>query len=343
MFGAGWLSKRKSHAFTLQWHLTNACGCHCLHCYDRTLRAELSLLESLRVVEGLKSFCAERRVRPHLSLSGGDPLLYPHFHELYRKLAADSISVSILGNPVEYEVLAELASLRRPVFYQVSLEGLKAHNDFIRGAGHYERVRKFLIDARSLGVPTCVMLTLTKDNMDQAIPLGEELRGLTSRFTFNRLSKTGEGASLELPSKRDYSSFLERYLQAGQENPVLGFKENLFNIHRSRLGASLFPGCAGRGCGAALTFLALLPDGEVHACRKYHSPLGNVRESSLSSIYSSREAKRYRDGSLACRGCKLRASCGGCPAVTSGAGLDPLKDKDPFCFLDEEPHRQSPL
>ena len=29
-----------------------------------------------------------------------------------------------------------------------------------------------------------------------------------------------------------------------------------------------FGGCTGFGCGAAFNFMAVLPDGEVHACRK---------------------------------------------------------------------------
>jgi radical SAM protein with 4Fe4S-binding SPASM domain len=80
--------------------------------------------------------------------------------------------------------------------------------------------------------------------------------------------------------------------------------------------------------------VALLPDGEVHACRKWPSPIGNVASSSFNDIYFSAKAKAIRRGSAACRTCKLKKSCGGCPAVVFGRGLDPAKDRDPHCFLE---------
>jgi radical SAM protein with 4Fe4S-binding SPASM domain len=94
----------------------------------------------------------------------------------------------------------------------------------------------------------------------------------------------------------------------------------------------LFGGCAGYGCGAAFNFVALLADGEVHACRKLPSPIGNLHDRSLSDIYDSAEARRYRLGPSACRDCDIRPACGGCLASTLSSGLNIFEDKDPFCF-----------
>lgn len=82
-------------------------------------------------------------------------------------------------------------------------------------------------------------------------------------------------------------------------------------------------------------FVALLPDGEVHACRKFPSPIGNVRESSLRAIYDSAEANRYRQGCGECRGCPVRSVCGGCLAVSHVRGLDVFRQRDPHCFMSE--------
>ena len=328
-----WLLGRKCGSFTLQWHLTNACRFHCRHCYDRSNRSEPSLEETLKTLADLQTFGRRHRVKCQLSLSGGDPLRYSHFWELYRAIAAAMLPVSILGNPIAPAEIEKLLAIHPPFYYQVSLEGLREHNDAIRGPGHYDQTMAFLADARRLGLPTLVMLTLTKANLEQVLPLAEELRGLTHRFNFNRLAQVGEGASLELPSREDYAGFLERYLVARRCNPLLGVKDNLFNIIRRRYRRPLFPGCTGFGCGAAFNFVALLPDGEVHACRKYPSPIGNLHQASLEEIYDSPIARRYRQGATACQGCRLRKTCGGCPAVTFGQGLDPLEDKDPFCFF----------
>jgi selenobiotic family peptide radical SAM maturase len=328
-----WFRGRTTRVFTLQWHLTNACGYACRHCYDRSERQQLPCAEALAVLADFRRFCRLRRVRPQVSLSGGDPLLYQGFWELYRAIAEARVPLSLLGNPVDGRTLEELLRIRAPDYYQVSLEGLRDHNDSIRGPGHFDRTLEFLRQARRRGLTVHVMLTLTRDNLDQFLPLAEELRGLAARVVFSRLSQVGRGADLALPSREDYTAFLRRCLAAGRGNPAIGFKDNLFNLLRSRRHLPLFPGCTGHGCGAAFNFVALLPDGEVHACRKFPSPLGNVREQGLGDLYESPAARRYRSGAAACRECRLRPRCGGCLAVTYGQGLDPFADRDPFCFL----------
>ena len=76
------------------------------------------------------------------------------------------------------------------------------------------------------------------------------------------------------------------------------------------------------------------PDGEVHACRKFPSPLGNIMENSLDQIYRSGAARRYRLGPAACSSCAIRPVCGGCLAVSHSHGLDIFTEKDPYCFRD---------
>jgi radical SAM protein with 4Fe4S-binding SPASM domain len=122
-------------------------------------------------------------------------------------------------------------------------------------------------------------------------------------------------------------------VEAPETNPVPGLKDNLLNIVYRRKELSLFGGCTGYGCGAAFNFMALLPDGEVHACRKFPSLMGSILEQGLGEIYDSELASRFRADSLACRSCDIRPVCGGCPAVIYGSGLDPLQDRDPFCFI----------
>ena len=240
--------------------------------------------------------------------------------------------IAILGNASDRATLEQIVAIRMPVYYQVSLEGLEQHNDEIRGAGNYRRTMDFLRIMTEMGVPNMVMLTLTRHNMGQVIPLAGELEGMTGGLTFNRLALFGEGASLELPTPGEYRGFLETYAAALADHPVLSLKDSLLNTVFERDGSDLFGGCAGYGCGAAFNFVSILSDGEVHACRKFPSPIGNILSESLEEVYASDAASRYRSGSSACAGCSLNAVCRGCPAVTASLGLDPFRDKDPFCF-----------
>jgi selenobiotic family peptide radical SAM maturase len=179
-----------------------------------------------------------------------------------------------------------------------------------------------------------VMLTLTRANMDQVVPLAEFLRGKCDLFTFNRLSAVGEGASLAMADVGEYRLFLDEFLDAAVGNPCIGIKDSLLNPVRRERGQSLFGGCAGHGCGAAFNFAAILPDGEVHACRKFPSKIGNIYEQGLLDIYEGDEARRYRMGSSACTACEYKPVCGGCAATVSSLGGDPFTGRDPYCFVE---------
>ncbi|MFZ5571624.1 MAG: thio(seleno)oxazole modification radical SAM maturase SbtM [Thermodesulfobacteriota bacterium] len=322
--------------FTLQWHITQDCDLHCKHCYDRSDREPMAYDTALSILDDFNGFCTRMNVRGQVTFTGGNPLLYPHFLQLYHDTSDRGLGVAILGNPTAEAQMERLCRTTKPLFFQISLEGLEEHNDYIRGAGHFRRSLVFLDQLRKMGIYSMVMLTLTRDNLNQVLPLGELLRERADFFTFNRLSAIGEGKHLLMPEKEKFVSFLYEYETAAAHNPILGFKDNLFNIIRKEKNNAFFGGCTGYGCGAAFNFVSLLPDGEVHACRKFPSPIGDIRHKSLFDIYHSELAQKYRNGSEACRNCHLNPVCRGCLAIIHSHGLDVFKDKDPFCFVSAE-------
>lgn len=70
----------------------------------------------------------------------------------------------------------------------------------------------------------------------------------------------------------------------------------------------------------------------VKASFAYNTVL-TMEQQNLEQIYVSDQAKAYQRGGTDCDDCRLRPVCGGCLAVTYGWGLDPLRTKDPACFL----------
>lgn len=329
-------SSKEVETFTLQWHLTLQCDLHCKHCYDRTDRKRMSYDEALRVLDIFYDFCATRHVTGQVSFTGGNPVLYPHFEEVYRQAARRGFLTAVLGNPVSREWLDKMNAIQKPEFYQVSLEGLREHNDYIRGKGFFDRVLAFLDLLEDAGIYRLVMLTLTRENQKDLLPLVKLLKNRVEKFNFNRLASFGEGAQLASIAPDDYMELLEQYRAYSLDEPHAGCKDNFFNILQDRDDYSLLGGCTGYGCGAALNFVAVLPDGEVHACRKLPSKIGNIFETSLDDIYDSELAERYRLGSSACNGCRIRHVCGGCLAVTAGQGRDIFTEIDPYCFISEK-------
>lgn len=322
-----------SPSFTLQWHITQVCDLYCKHCYDRSDRSALTLEQALTIIDDLDTFCRKRHVKGQISFTGGNPLMHPEFLSIYKAASDRGFTLLILGNPATREQIETLLSIQQPDFFQVSLEGLPAYNDFIRGKGHFERTVGFLEILRELEVYSMVMLTLTRENIQQVLPLAGLLREKADVFYFNRLSKVGQGESLDLPPQQDYISFLERYAEASEQNPVLGLKDNLINVLNYQKGLEPFGGCTGFGCGAAFNFVAVLADGEVHACRKFPSLIGNIFDQRIEEIYDSEIAQRYRAGCVECRSCLLRPVCGGCLASAYSFGFDVFEKKDPYCFF----------
>ncbi|MFH2121988.1 MAG: thio(seleno)oxazole modification radical SAM maturase SbtM [Pseudomonadota bacterium] len=318
--------------FTLQWHITQVCDLHCRHCYDRSDRKEMELAQGIRVLDDLYDFCRDHHVFTQVTFTGGNPLLYPHFNTLYKEAADRGFMTAILGNPMPRKRMEEILALQQPEFYQVSLEGMRGQNDYIRGAGHFDRTLDFLDLLKELGIYSMVMLTLTRANIGEVLELAELLRGRVDLFTFNRLAMVGEGADLASVAPDVFPAFLQEYLQAALRNPSIGIKDNLFNLLRHEQSIPYRGGCAGYGCGAGFNFVSLLPDGEVHACRKLPSLIGNLYRQPLGQIYHSLQAEQYRQGSAACQDCEIRPVCGGCLAVAYGYGRDIFHDVDPYCW-----------
>ncbi|MCJ7615638.1 MAG: thio(seleno)oxazole modification radical SAM maturase SbtM [Desulfobacterales bacterium] len=322
--------------FTLQWHITQACDLHCKHCYDRRDRASMSYDTGIAVLDDFYGFCRQMHVRGQVTFTGGNPMLYPRFIDIYQAASDFGFGLAILGNPTPIEKIERLLDIAKPLYFQISLEGLAEYNDYIRGDGHFQRSLDFLDQLKQLDIFTMVMLTLNRDNLDQVLPLGSLLKDRADFFTFNRLSTVGEGAQLMMPQKENFEAFIRKYEEMAGESPLLGLKDNLINIIRKEKGIEPFGGCTGYGCGAAFNFVALLPDGEVHACRKFPSPIGNILQTRLIDIYHSNLAHKYRTGSEACLDCSLAVVCRGCLAITYSNGLEVFKDRDPFCFVSEE-------
>jgi selenobiotic family peptide radical SAM maturase len=321
--------------FTLQWHITQACDLKCRHCYGRESREFLNLNKALKVLEDFDVFCRSKNVHGQVSLTGGNPMLHPDLEKIHEAAVNYGFTVGILGNPAPQEQLEGLLKKGPVSFFQVSLEGLEEHNDFIRGEGHYKRVIGFLGVLKKLGIFSMVMLTLTKANTNQVTPLAALLQGKADLFTFNRLSMVGDGAHLTAADKDEFKELLHNYQDMAKELPVMGFKDNLLNLVRHQSNQPLFGGCTGYGCGAAFNFVSVLCDGDVHACRKFPSRLGNVFDHSLEQIYDTEIARKYRKGPESCMDCSIRPVCGGCLAVIYSNELDVFSDRDPYCFLDE--------
>ena len=160
-----WLFGKKSDSFTLQWHLTNACEFHCRHCYDRSNISSLDFSAAEKILHNFLFFCNKRGIRGQICLTGGNPFLYPNIMRLYEEISESGLPISVLGNPISEDLLKKVVVIQKPVYFQVSLEGLKDYNDHVRGLGHFDKIINFLELLGKYDVRRHVMLTLHRGNI----------------------------------------------------------------------------------------------------------------------------------------------------------------------------------
>jgi len=87
------------------------------------------------------------------------------------------------------------------------------------------------------------------------------------------------------------------------------------------------------GCNCANCHMTILPTGEVFACRRMESPIGNALTENMYDIYIGDAMNTYRkcDQFEKCSKCELLRFCRGCPAVAYGYTHN-MYSADPQCW-----------
>ena len=130
--------------FILQWHLSEVCNLKCLHCYQENHKPiALPYSELLNILDQYRNLLKKLKVKGHINLTGGEPLCSPHFFKILDEFKKDKdlYSFSILTNgTLITDEIAKKISEYNPEYVQVSLEGGKKTNDYIRGKNVYKKV-----------------------------------------------------------------------------------------------------------------------------------------------------------------------------------------------------------
>ena len=130
--------------FVLQWHLSEACNLKCKHCYQEDhVPVQLSYEELISILNQYRNLLKKLKVKGHINITGGEPLCSPHFFKLLDEFKKDkdlySFSILTNGTLINDEMAKKIASYN-PEYVQVSLEGGKRINDYVRGKGVYKKV-----------------------------------------------------------------------------------------------------------------------------------------------------------------------------------------------------------
>jgi radical SAM protein with 4Fe4S-binding SPASM domain len=139
------------------WIFTAKCNLDCIHCYTARFRdlGELSLQEKIRVARDI----GETGVN-YVNLTGGEPLIHPHFPAVLSVLHEYGVEKSINTNATKvHDDIADLL-YKTETYVFATIEGPREVHDEIRGKGSYNLAIKGIEVLRrklsGLGIVTTV-------------------------------------------------------------------------------------------------------------------------------------------------------------------------------------------
>ncbi len=336
-----------SHYFTLQWHVTERCDQRCKHCYifngNNQVYNELNIDDMEKVINDFILFCNETQRTPSVSVTGGDPLLFPKIWDFLTILNKHKIRFSILGNP--FHLNDSVASRLKGLGcynYQMSLDGLEKTHDYIRSPGSFRATIEKIACLNATGLYSSIMTTISKTNINEIpelVPIIVDSG--VKNFGFARYCPNPNDIE-NIVSPEEYKNFLEKmwnlYIKYQDCGTRFSLKEHLWKLFLYEKGLFKidYPkGTIYDGCHCGITHMTILSDGTVYACRRCESKIGKVPEESLKDIFFGAKMNDYRrfDQFEKCGKCELISFCRGCPAVAK-CYTGSFYASDPQCWKD---------
>lgn len=284
----------------LMVEVTDRCNLRCRHCYlgdagTRDLEWETlqGVLDDFDDIGGLR-----------LMVTGGEPLLYPHFDLLDRALAGRSFRGVLISNGT----LMQGVNLGKSNFKEVqfSVDGLEEGHDYLRGKGTYRKAMAAVRRALEAGMDVSVATVIHARNLHELEGLGETLAEM------DVLSWTLE-YPVEWGRMKDNRDLM---VEPGVAAP-------LFEME---WGWGAHEGAPGYACGAHLA--AVEPGGRLVKCGYYREESGGnvASEGGLRRAWLELPKMRLEG---ACAGCDVLADCGGgcrfrAELMAGAGGPDPL-------------------
>ncbi|MBC8571088.1 radical SAM/SPASM domain protein, ACGX system [Zongyangia hominis] len=336
--------------FAFQWHITDDCDQRCKHCYifseDSGKALDAMRWEEMKqVVDNCCEMCNTFGRQPYFYITGGDPILHPDFWKLMGRLKERDIPFTILGNPFHLDpaVCRRLKACGCQK-YQMSLDGMRKTHDWFRKPGSFDCTLEKIACLKEAGIRSVIMTTVSGKNIDEVPAIIDTVveHGVDV-FAFARYCPTGgeKDAGMTPGQYRDLLCRCDekfgRYEAEGCKT-YFNRKDHLWTLFDYERGRFQIPKDAEEnmiysGCNCGNCHLTILPTGDVYACRRFESRVGNVFKDALSDVWVGEEMESYRDYSrfAKCSKCELLRFCRGCPAVACGTSGS-FYGADPQCW-----------
>lgn len=180
----------------VQMHVTTRCNLTCKHCYSSSSPHATRALEVDTTIGALKTLFKQGFER--ISISGGEPFLYPHLDKLVMQASDMGFRVSIVSNAtrLKSKQLALLAPYIDAV--AISFDGMPANHDRLRGRqGAFDKAVAGIELLRQHRIPHGVIACITRENLADVPDLYEFAKDSGARlFQVRPLVAMGRGRNL---------------------------------------------------------------------------------------------------------------------------------------------------
>ncbi|MBM4042054.1 MAG: radical SAM protein [Planctomycetes bacterium] len=354
----------------IHWHVTGRCNLNCRHCYMQAPAGRYGQLPFDAMARLVEQF--ERANVLEVSLTGGEPFLRRDLLNILQLLAQRKIRLAQIFSNGLLITDRHLAGIRKVGFspaFQISFDGVGAHDQMRGTRGTEERVVGAIRRLRAAGFPVVVATAIDQLNLAALADTYGLVRGLgVQGWRISAPQETGNWRGTTTAAALDQQAdacapLLRRWLKDGR--PFSIQLSGFYNGGRPRSPESGRPvkrkPRAGRGlrrpaevpdtpvhtpesydCGACREQPNLLPDGTLVPCPGYvdnvfQDRMPNLLREDLSKVWRRSFLRRFVDmkkkdvlaKNPECAACELFKDCGAGCRASALTETGNLLAKDP--------------
>jgi MoaA/NifB/PqqE/SkfB family radical SAM enzyme/SAM-dependent methyltransferase len=310
-------------------HVTDRCNLACSHCLFGCSAGGAEMPTDAVLRHARRAHAMGARV---FALTGGEPTIHPEFTRIVEELLAPGdTNVVVLTNGMTLETLLPWLAHQdsNRLHLQLSVDGLEANHDRIRGPGTFEALSRQLAAAGQSGAAWT--LSMCVDQRNQADMAGVVRRAGqlgADNVHFMWYFARGRGGRDDMPEPEVLA---KRLIEAAHVAERVGV--SIDNIEAMRTQVFAPAGTKHDGSGAGIESAALAPDGKLYpsAAMVGEGAMATDLDAGLEEAWrGSPVLQRIRQASIAGSDDPLRLILGGGDADHSYAAAGTFMGDDPY-------------
>ena len=330
---------KHKYPYILIFKTTSNCNLRCKHCFfaesPETYKMDNDLSET-ELFEILQYFVEKINIT-NVSLTGGEFFSAPYAMRFLEYLKSKNILVDILtnGTKITADIAKKLGQILNPDMdsLQISLEGPKDVNDFIRGAGVFDKAISSIQMLVEQKLNVCVAITVNSFNALKIAELYEICRkAKIKRLNIGGMIVCSESQQYLQAKREDVIIGIARAIEAHKNNPDIEIKmkalrvfdfleydygrayiEKIIPTYDSYISSDISDldiHCQKRG-----QQVVLFPTGNISMCYECDTGdmiIGNIKEQSFEEMWEKRYTKSIFGKRIlqnTCQKCKYNVLC----------------------------------